>query len=79
MWSFLKKAFVASVFAVTSLTASVAPVYAALDPAVATSFTAIETDFAAMMALAWPVIGAVIVALAIVGLVRKALSRGGVR
>lgn len=75
----LKKLFAVSVFVFASVFAVATPTYAALDPAVATSFTAIETDFAAMMALAWPVIGAVIVALAIVGLVRKALSRGGVR
>lgn len=53
--------------------------YAALDPAVATTFTTIQADFTSMMGLVWPVIGAVFAALAIIGLVRAALNRGGIR
>jgi len=53
--------------------------FAALDPAVATAFGDIETDFLAMMALVWPVIGTIVASLAIIGLVKKALNRGGVR
>ena len=52
---------------------------AALDPAVATTFTSIQSDFTAMMGLVWPVIGVVFASLAIIGLVRAALHRGGVR
>ena len=53
--------------------------HAALDPAVATTFTTIQGDFVSMMGLVWPVIGAVFAALAIIGLVRAALNRGGIR
>ena len=53
--------------------------HAALDPAVATTFTSIQTDFMSAMGLAWPVIGAVFAALAIIGLVKAALNRGGIR
>ncbi len=53
--------------------------HAALDPAVATTFTTIQGDFASMMGLVWPVIGAVFAALAIIGLVKAALNRGGIR
>lgn len=52
---------------------------AALDPSVATTFTTIQSDFTSMMGLVWPVIGAVFAALAIIGLVRAALQRGGIR
>lgn len=75
----MKKLFAMLVFSLSLMFAFAFPSYAALDPAVATSFTAIQTDFSAMMALAWPVIGAILASLAIIGLVRKALSRGGVR
>ena len=53
--------------------------HAALDAAVATTFSTIQGDFASMMGLVWPVIGAVFAALAIIGLVRAALHRGGIR
>lgn len=52
---------------------------AALDPAVATTFTTIQSDFTSMIGIVWPVIGAVFAALGIIGLVRAALNRGGIR
>lgn len=56
-----------------------ASAHAALDPAVATTFTTVQSDFTSMIGLVWPVIGAVFAALGIIGLVRAALNRGGIR
>lgn len=72
------KNYVLSVLFTALLLASVSA-RAALDPAVATTFTTIQGDFTSMMGLVWPVIGAVFAALAIIGLVRAALQRGGIR
>ena len=63
----------------TALVLAAASVRAALDPAVATTFTTIQSDFTSMMGLVWPVIGVVFAALAIIGLVKAALNRGGIR
>ena len=63
----------------TALVLTSASARAALDPPVATTFTTIQSDFTSMMGLVWPVIGAVFAALAIIGLVRAALQRGGIR
>ena len=68
-------AFVLFVFSLFGITSA----HAALDPAVATTFTTIQGDFTSMMGLVWPVIGVVFAALAIIGLVRAALHRGGIR
>ena len=72
------KNFMLSVLFTVLVLASVSA-RAALDPAVATTFTTIQGDFSSMMGLVWPVIGAVFAALAIIGLVRAALQRGGIR
>ena len=72
------KNYVLSMLFTALLLASVSA-RAALDPSVATTFTTIQSDFTSMMGLVWPVIGAVFAALAIIGLVRAALQRGGIR
>ena len=61
------KNYVLSVLFTALLLASVSA-RAALDPAVVTTFTTIQSDFTSMMGLVWPVIGAVFAALAIIGL-----------
>lgn len=49
--------------------------YAALPTEVGTTFTAIQTDGEALIALAWPVLGAIVGGFVIMKLFRRAVSK----
>lgn len=50
-------------------------VQAALPAEVATTFTAVQTDGEALIALAWPVLGAIVGGFVLMGLFKKAVSK----
>ncbi len=73
---FLNKKNVAVVAGVTSGLAVVSTsANAALDPGVSTGFTAVLTDFTSLLALAYPLMIAIVTALVIFGLVKMFIRK----